>query len=52
MIRVDEKSEPGSYNFWVDLCSTEEPLAYKTFSGSYVANGEGLIKNFYVDLSE
>ncbi len=52
MIRVDEKSEPGSYNFWVDLCSTEEPYAYKTFSGSYVANGEGLIKNFYVDIGE
>ena len=52
MICVDEKSEPGSYNFWVDLASTEEPYAYKTFSGSYVANGEGLIKHFYVDLSE
>lgn len=52
MIRTDEKSISGSYTFWVDLRSTEEPYAYKTFSGSYVVSGEGLIKNFYLDADE
>ena len=52
IIRMDEKSVPGSYNFWVDLRSTEEPFAYKTFSGSYVVNKEGLISNFFIDLEE
>lgn len=52
MIRIDEKSISGSYNFWVDLASTEEPRAYKTFSGSYVVNKDGRISNFFVDLSE
>ena len=52
IIRMDEKSVPGSYNFWVDLHSTEEPFAYKTFSGSYVVNKEGLVSNFFIDLEE
>ena len=52
MIRMDEKSVPGSYNYWVDLQSTEEPFAYKSFSGSYVVNQEGRISNFFIDLEE
>ena len=52
MIRVDEKSEPGCCNYWVDLRSTEEPYAYKTFSGSFVVHENGLICSFFVDLSE
>ena len=52
MIRMDEKSVPGSYNYWVDLQSTEEPAVYKTFSGSYVVNKEGLVSNFFIDLEE
>ncbi len=52
MIRVDEKSVPGAFNYWADLRSTEEPYAYKTFSGSYVVNKDGLIRNFFIDLEE
>lgn len=52
IIRMDEKSVPGSYNYWVDLQSTEEPAVYKTFSGSYVVNKEGLVSNFFIDLEE
>ena len=52
IIRMDEKSVPGSYNYWVDLQSTGEPFAYKTFSGSYVVNKEDLISNFFIDLEE
>ncbi len=50
MIRVDERSVPGSCNFWVDLRSAEEPYVYLTFSGSYQVNKNGLVKNFFIDL--
>ena len=48
-ISLEAKPVSGSYNYQADLRSTEEPYVYKTFTGSYLVNQDGLISNFFID---